>query len=94
MSSKQWLMGALAYGLLMSGGCLNTGCSQASRTKWQSSADHTGQALHHTGGAIADGAEAVVLDVAWIAEQFQGLWGGIPFIGKLPLLGAPLSVDG
>jgi len=72
MNVRNLILGTAAYGLLMGGGCLQTGCSVASRAKWQSSAEHTGQALTHTGGAIVDGTEAVVLDVGWLFGQVLG----------------------
>ena len=45
------------------------GCSAASRAHWEASAQHTGQAFEHTGGAVVEGVQAIGADVAWLIES-------------------------
>ena len=66
---KNAIFAGLAYALLMGGGCLQTGCSQVSRDHWTASAQHTTQALEHTGGAIVEGVKALGADVKWIIDS-------------------------
>ena len=66
---KNAIFAGLAYALLMGGGCLQTGCSQVSREHWIASAQHTTQALEHTGGALVEGVKALGAGVKWAIDS-------------------------